>query len=452
LRTAKERARQISYPTAVDVTNGRLDLSKARADLETQTRKPTPSGLAAARLAVDVATQRLAQTNGPATAVDVSTARAELAKAQADLDALQAPSTTAVQAAQLAVTLAQQRIAELAPGAAASDGTAAQLELKKAQADLEALQSGPRAAALAAAQASVDLAAQKVAEVTGPPTPLAVASAQLDLEKARADVEALLRAVGGQALAAGRTAVRLAQQRLTRLLHPTAAALDAGRADVAKAVADLETLLRRGAPAGPIDIGIARLKVQAAAAHLSAAQLQVEHLTIRAPAGGTVTGLLAVPGAPTDPSTPIATVADLRHLAVSVDLSEFDIARVRRGEAALLSVDALGGKQLPGRVVFVALTGADNGGVVTFPVGVALTRAASVKPGMNVSVKIIVAQRRNIVIVPLDAVTGQTVTVVDAGGRTSRRRVVVGLADNKHVEIRSGVRPGERVLLGTGGG
>jgi HlyD family secretion protein len=464
LRAAVERARQIVHPSAADVTSVRLDVSKARTDLETLLRKPTPSAVAAAQLAVDVAGQRLALANGPATSVDVSAARLELAKAQADLDALRvtppAPSATAVQAAQLGVTLAEQRIADLPPRATASEVTAAQLELKKAQADLEALQkpaSGASASALAAAQAAVDLAAQKLAQITGPPTPLAVASARLDLQKAQAELDALQRATVRDALLAGRLAVRLARERLALLLHPNAATRAASRADVSKAAADLQTLQRRGAPASRIDIGIARLKVQAAEARLSGAELQSGRLTVRAPSDGTVTALLAVPGSPADPSTPIAMVADLRHLAVSVDLSEFDIARVRRGDPAVLSIDALGGKQLPGRVVFVALTGVDNGGVVTFPVRVELTRAASVKPGMNVSVKIVVAQRVNVVRVPLEAVSdrgiaGHRVIVVGRGGRTSSRQVTLGLADNKQVEIRTGLRPGERVLLGARGG
>jgi HlyD family secretion protein len=464
LRTAVERARQIAHPSAADVTSGRLDVSKARADLATLTRKPTPAALAAAQLAVDVAAQHLALTNGPATSVDVSAARLELAKAQADLDALRAtpvaPSATAIQAAQLAVTLAQQRIAELPPGATASEVTAAQLELKKAQADLEALQrpaAGASASGLAAAQVAVDLAAQKLAQVTGPPTAGAVASARLELEKARAELDTLQRTTVRDALAAARLAVKLFQQRLALLLHPTVATRDAGRADVAKARAELQTLQRRGAPASPIDVGIARLKVQAAQDRLAGAELQAGRLTVRAPSDGTVTALLAVPGSPTDPATPIATVADLRHLAVSVDLSEFDIARVRRGDHAVLRVDALGGKQLPGRVIFVALTGIDNGGVVTFPVRVELTRVAAVKPGMNVSVKIIVAQSVDVVRVPLEAVSdrgiaGHRVIVVGRGGRTSSRQVKLGLADNKQVEIRSGLRPGERVLLTARGG
>ena len=95
----------------------------------------------------------------------------------------------------------------------------------------------------------------------------------------------------------------------------------------------------------------------------------------------------------------------------------------------------------------MALVGVDNGGVVTFPVRVALKRSSAVKPGMNVSVRIIVAERDDVVRVPLEAVSGNAVTVVGANGGTVRRHVVLGLADNKQVEIRSCLQAGERVLL-----
>ena len=45
-----------------------------------------------------------------------------------------------------------------------------------------------------------------------------------------------------------------------------------------------------------------------------------------------------------------------------------------------------------------------------------------------------------------------TVTVVDAAGSQSVRTVRLGLADNKIVEIRSGLKVGERVLLAAVGG
>ena len=103
-------------------------------------------------------------------------------------------------------------------------------------------------------------------------------------------------------------------------------------------------------------------------------------------------------------------------------------------------------------MLFAALTGTDNAGVVTFPTRVGLTRSAGLKPGMNVSVRIIVAERRNVVAVPLEAVSRDDedrpfVTVEPGSGRTSIRRVKLGLANNKNVEIVKGLRAGERVVL-----
>ena len=112
-------------------------------------------------------------------------------------------------------------------------------------------------------------------------------------------------------------------------------------------------------------------------------------LTVRAPATGTVTALLTVPGAPVDSLTPIAAVADLDRLAVDVDLSEFDVAQVKRGMRAIVRVDALGGKAFRGKVAFAALTGTNTGGVVTFPVRVDIARSTRLRPGMNVVATVI---------------------------------------------------------------
>src|SRR5262249_31048751 len=133
---------------------------------------------------------------------------------------------------------------------------------------------------------------------------------------------------------------------------------------------------------------------------------------------------------------------------------EFDAARIHTGMRAVVSVDALGGKRFPARVEFEALAGVDNGGVVTFPVRVRLHHAPGIKPGMNVSGRIVVEHRTNALRVPVEAVVrdGRTgnVTIVDASGHR-QRSVRLGLSDNKYVEVRSGLRAGERLLLAGAG-
>jgi multidrug efflux pump subunit AcrA (membrane-fusion protein) len=121
-----------------------------------------------------------------------------------------------------------------------------------------------------------------------------------------------------------------------------------------------------------------------------------------------------------------------------------------------VSVDALGGESFRGEVRFAALTGTNTSGVVTFPVQVALADAPGLKPGMNVSVRIVVANRQDAVQVPLELVTQDgdeaTVMVLDASGQPVARQVKLGLANNKVVEVVKGLRAGERVVPEEAGG
>jgi HlyD family secretion protein len=284
-----------------------------------------------------------------------------------------------------------------------------------------------------------------------------VTAANLDVDRARAELATLEAGPSPTSIAAATDALAAAKARLAQLLGPPLRSdVTAARLDVRKAQADLAVLRARGGPGSPTDIRIAQLKVKAAQAKLAVAEFAAKQLTVRVISSGTVTAVMTAPGAPVDATTPIATVADLRHLAVSVALSEFDAARVKRGQRALVSVDALGGRRFPGKVLFEALTGVDTGGVVTFPVRVTLRHIAGVKPGMNVSVRIIVANRRNVMHVPLEAVAqdggAASVTVLTAAGKQTVRAVKLGLSNNKEVEVRRGLKPGERVVLAGGGG
>jgi RND family efflux transporter MFP subunit len=326
--------------------------------------------------------------------------------------------------------------------------SAAQLELDKALAALAALKP-PLAQEVASAQAAVDAARTKLAALQGPGDAADVAAARQDLAVAQAEVRTLRSGPSALGRSAARAAVASARAKLAQIAGP--AAVIAARSAVSKAVADLAALEARGGPASASDIALARLKYQSAAARLAAARLDLRYLTVRAPSAGTVNALLTAPGAPVDGTTAIVSVTNLSRLAVRVDLSEFDVARVKSGLKATVSVDALGGKAFPGRVVFTALAGTDKDGVVTFPVTVSLKGVHGPRPGMNASVRIIVAQRHDVVEVPIDAVSrdedGATVAVVGSDGKSSTRAVKLGLANNKSVEVVKGLRAGERIAV-----
>ena len=77
-------------------------------------------------------------------------------------------------------------------------------------------------------------------------------------------------------------------------------------------------------------------------------------------------------------------------------------------------------------------------------------REALLRPGMFVEVTVVVERRIDVAVVPREAVTdrgGRRVVFVLTGQRVALREVELGLGDDEVVEIRSGVEPGDRVVL-----
>ncbi len=462
---AKDKLSKLTgAPDPGTILGAQAELAKAEADLavlQKQPPAPLPEALAAAQQAISTAEQNLAEARAavPKDPAAVSAAQLEVARAFAEQAALQQPAPVPLPAEiaslQSAIDNARAKLSKAQGPPDAADVSAAQAELDRALGELATLKRpapAPLPKAIAAARQAL-AAARTKRSTLGRPNPPDVAAARLDLERARADLRALKAGPTPDSLAAGREAIRSARTKLAQLKAPPPKAdVTAAKADIRKAEADLAVLRTRGGPATATDINLAELKVEGARTRLAAARAAGRLLTVRAASAGTVTALSTVPGAPVDGTTPIATVADLDHLAVAVGLSEFDAAAVRKGMPAVVSVDALGGKKFPGKVLFAALTGVDSGGVVTFPVLVSLAKTTGLKPGMNVSVRIIVATRHNVVEVPLEAVSRDgdeppTVTVLNPAGEELSRKVQLGLSNNKSVEIVKGLRAGERVVL-----
>ena len=192
----------------------------------------------------------------------------------------------------------------------------------------------------------------------------------------------------------------------------------------------------------------------AAEEQLNLARTLMERLSVRATGGGTVTSILTAEGAAVDATTPLMRVQDLDDLAVTVNLTEFDVGKTAVGAPTRISADGLGGKAYAGEVADVALSGDTTGGVVTFPVIVAVTDPEGLRPGMSVSVRIVVAAATDVLRIPVDAIEDRdgrdaTVVVRTRSGKTSDRSVRLGLVGASYAEVRSGLAAGDKVVVAT---
>ena len=187
IAAARDKLRRVQGPPLrADVNIARNDLAKAIADARTALAGG-PESVAAAQLAVTTARQKLQTLSGAPDRAEVAAAQLDLAKATADQQTLLTPppppSAAALRAADAAITLAQQHLTDALAAGVAADIAAARAELAKAQSERDALVQpapGPTATARTAAQLAVDAARAKFDALLHHPV-AAVSAAQQEL-------------------------------------------------------------------------------------------------------------------------------------------------------------------------------------------------------------------------------------------------------------------------------
>lgn len=173
----------------------------------------------------------------------------------------------------------------------------------------------------------------------------------------------------------------------------------------------------------------------------------IRYVTITSPQQGTVVGKQAVAGLAVDPMTALYVIADLERVWVLADVQERDLAEVKLGQEARLTVDAIPGQKLAGRVAFVSPTVGDA--TRTAKARIEFDNAAGIlKPGMYATVMIDVDLGEGIAI-PEDALidTGERkiVFVAHDGGHFEPREVEVGISLDGLAQILSGLVDGEQI-------
>jgi multidrug efflux pump subunit AcrA (membrane-fusion protein) len=149
-------------------------------------------------------------------------------------------------------------------------------------------------------------------------------------------------------------------------------------------------------------------------------------------------------------STGFAEIVNTNSLTMTVAFSESDISKVKVGQAATVSLDALAGVQLAAHISSIALVGTTSSSVVSYDATLTLDQNDSrVKPGMSASASVITGQASGVT-VPNAAVTGSgslgTVTL-QKNGKDVSQQVVVGLRGDSRTQIISGVNAGDQLVI-----
>jgi RND family efflux transporter MFP subunit len=208
-------------------------------------------------------------------------------------------------------------------------------------------------------------------------------------------------------------------------------------------------------------VAAAQARIAVARASLANAQAALEYTYIRSPFDGVVTtkyadvGEVVAPfGAAVNARAAVVTMADLDSLMVEVDVAESNLDKVRLAQPCEVSLDAIPDRRFPGQVHMIVPT-ADRTKATVLTKVKFLENDDRILPEMSAKVAFLSQplapqERSPRLTVPKTALVtrdGRTLAFVLEGTRVKLVQVKPGPTMGELVEIASGLKEGDRVVL-----
>jgi HlyD family secretion protein len=206
----------------------------------------------------------------------------------------------------------------------------------------------------------------------------------------------------------------------------------------------------------------AQAQVQQAQAALSQLEEELSYTNIMSPMDGVVLSRDVEKGDAVSSilvlgstATLVMTVGDTHQVYVQGKVDESDIGKVFLGQPARIKVESFRDKTFLGKVTRIAPLGVEKDNVTTFEVRVSIDNpGGELKANMTANAEILLDEHKNVLTVPEQAVKYDkdrkaTIEVPDTSQKTGRRSVAVvtGLSDGTKVEVVSGLKENDPVIL-----
>ena len=177
------------------------------------------------------------------------------------------------------------------------------------------------------------------------------------------------------------------------------------------------------------------------------ANLEMSYANVVAPISGVIAERSIKTGNFVQINSPIFRIVDTSRLEATLNVPERELATLKPGQPVQLQVDALPGRPFEGRVDRVAPV--IDSGSGTFRVICAFESGGLLQPGMFGRIKIDYDQRANALVIPRSALLddeNDTAVYLVRAGKAARVAVKLGYYDGEWVEVRAGLKPGDRVV------
>ncbi len=162
-------------------------------------------------------------------------------------------------------------------------------------------------------------------------------------------------------------------------------------------------------------------------------------------------GEYTTPSPPGVPTPPAIDLIDDSCLYVSAPMDEVDAPKIKIGQKARISLDAMSGKSFQGTVRRIApyVTEIEKQArTVDIEVNFDQTPKDILLVGYSADIEAIIEKRDNVLRIPTQAIRqNKTTLVLDTANKLEERSLKTGLANWGFTEILSGLDEGEQVLI-----
>jgi RND family efflux transporter MFP subunit len=201
-------------------------------------------------------------------------------------------------------------------------------------------------------------------------------------------------------------------------------------------------------------LDMAKLELATAKRELEMVELELSKVTIAAPFDGMIADVYINEGQQLSAmayTSPAIYLVDPSEVEMIGDIDEMDISRVKLGQEAVVTLDALPHKKVNGKVTFISPTGKVWEDEVSYKTTITLENPGEeLKDGMSATADIIIDRRNNVLLIPNRAIQGSVenpwVEVI-INDKAEKRQVTLGLSDGTYTEVLSGLKQGEKVVL-----
>ncbi len=219
--------------------------------------------------------------------------------------------------------------------------------------------------------------------------------------------------------------------------------------------------------ATPTELDSARLGIEKGKDDITVTETEIARLQkdqaapapLLSPISGTITKMSVSPGGAVSSGAEAFTIIDYQDLSATIQVDELDVLKIHQGLKATLQLDAIPDQTYHGKVSMIANEGAIKNGVSTFGVTIHLDQPGEIKAGMSAQATILVEQKKNILVLTIESVIqqGNQYVVqkarVSAGTQnaqpdtTTEQKVSIGIHDDSQIEIKSGLKEGDLVVI-----